>query len=1441
MNMYNNDKVWIGLDIGSVSVKAAAVDFNDTIITHSYKRSYGQPVPTTISVLKEILGKIDGLNIANIGVTGSAGELIASLVDGLFTNEIVAQSKGIGTLYPHVRTLIEMGGEDSKMLMFKEEGGETVLEDFSMNNLCAAGTGSFLDQQANRIGVNIEEEFGQMALESKHPPRIAGRCSVFAKSDMIHLQQVGTSVSDIVAGLCYAVARSFKSNVGRGKEFERPVAFFGGVASNAGVAKAMADELEIEREDLFIPPESAVMGAIGAAFASKDNERSFEFKGLTQLENYKAVRDAAKKAHSPLTGEKNDDFYSTHTRELNGDIGVGCYIGIDIGSLSTNVVAIDEDLNVLGRRYIRTQSRPIQAVTRGLLEIGGEIGAKVNVLGVGTTGSGRYMIGDFVGADIVRNEITAQATAAIHFIPDVDTIFEIGGQDSKYVSVESGAVVDFEMNKVCAAGTGSFIEEQSEKIDLDIENDFADTAFKATAPGKFGDRCTVFIESDLVSNQQKGMSKEDLAAGLAYSIVSNYINRVVGDRKIGKKVLFQGGVAWNQAVVSAFESITGKEVVVPPHHDVTGAVGAAIIAAKHHKKAGKDSPTKFIGFDLRDRNYKVSTFECKACDNVCDVSRVKFEGESAHYYGARCELFEKDKKSKKTANALPDLFGEREKMIFGDHLGKWKKPESGKPVMGIPRSLTFYELFPFWKTFLEELGFEVVLSSKTNQTVIHESIEQVKAETCYPIKIMHGHVSDLVGKGVDYVFLPSVINMNKKDSKFSNSHTCPLVQSIPYIIKSAIDLKEGSVELLEPPVHFHRGDDFVAKELTELFKKKFGKRARAVRKAVKKARAAQEEFYNSIKERGREVIKETQARGERPVVIISRPYNGCDSGINLDIPRKLREMGKVAVPIDFLTLQEESISDEYQDMYWRSGQRMMAAADVIRKDPELDTIFISNFKCGPDSFIERTVHQVLGGKPYLHLEIDEHSADAGAVTRLEAFFDSLENVDTVKFIHKEDKAGAPTNGNGGKKAEVMECGAPVNGNGASNKAGSNGNGNGSKRTLYLPYMCDHSYALAGALRGIGINAETLPVSDEESLDVGLRHSSGKECIPFSLTTGDIVKKISSPNFEPDKASFFMPTTGGPCRFGQYQRLQKIILDELGHPDIPLISPDSDVGYNIGEELKLDSNFRRAAWRAVVVIDILDRLVHETRPHEIKTGEADRAYKECLDEVVRIVEKDSAQLFSYVWDIRERFNSIEVDRKPRPLIGIVGEIYLRSHSFGNQNIIRRIEALGGEVWLAPIGEWILYCTNRYISNSKKDKKYLDLLEGYMQDIIQKKDERRLHEPFKDTLVHGEDAATVEVLENARPYIDETFEGEAILSIGKAVDFAERGLSGVVNIMPFSCMPGTVVAAISKTIREDCNNIPWLNLDYDGVEETNTQTRLEAFMFQTEQYRNKTVCS
>jgi len=1392
---------YIGIDTGSISVKVALVDDRKNVVKHIYRRMFGKPLSELAKILEEIGLEFPDTRILDCGTTGTGGELVAKLVGGQFCNEVVAQSTAVSHLYPKVRTVIEMGGQDSKFILLKPingNGAGSVLEDFSMNSACAAGTGSFLDQQASRMGYRIEGEFGEMALKSSHPPRIAGRCSVFAKSDMIHLQQVGTPDYDIAAGLCYAVARSFKSNVARGKRFVKPVAFVGGVAANIGVVKAFCDELGID--DLIIPEFHKVTGAIGSALAVMDSKEAPAWRGADGIREYLEKRAFIGGSLDPLMNSRNGDRYDISTHPITK--GAAVYIGIDIGSLSTNVVAIDDRLRVVARRYLRTAGRPIEAVTRGLLEIGVEIAGKAVVKGVGATGSGRYMIADFVGADAVRNEITAQATAAVHFEPDVDTIFEIGGQDSKYISLKDGVVVDFEMNKVCAAGTGSFIEEQAERLELDIKKDFSNSAFAAEKPGRFGERCTVFIESDLVAHQQKGAPSSDLAAGLAYSIVRNYLN-VVGDRKIGNKILFQGGVAWNEAVVSAFAKITGKKIHVPPQHDVTGAIGAAIIARREMKAkvAGKSS---FIGFDLRERKYRATTFECKACENVCDVSRVKFGNEDAHYYGARCELFEK--RNKKKQNDLPDFFVEREKLLFGDFAGAGRKKNISdtkkKAVVGIPRVLLTWELFPFWRAFLEELGCEVVLSAKTNRTITGASMERVTAESCFPIKIIHGHVLNLIEKGVDAVFVPSVITMNRPGDKFKTGQSCPLVQAASYILKAAVDLGAKNVKLLEPAVHFHKGDKVVAKELAETGRKLNASPAK-VRKAVSAARKAQDSFYEALRKRGREIINGL-AGDRKGVVIIARPYNGCDSGLNMDLPRKLREMGKIAIPMDMLPISGNSIHEENQDMYWRSGQRILSAAEIVRRNPNLDAIYLSNFKCGPDSFISYHVQKQMMGKPYLHLEMDEHSADAGLLTRCEAFFDSLENSDTARYATRRPFKPHRKNGH--------------------------------RRVLYLPNMCDHAYPLAAALTHCGQATEVLPETTRDSLDIAGKFATGKECLPFRIVTGDILKKALSSGFEPERTIFFMPTTGGPCRFGQYNSVIRLFLDRLGHINTPILTPDADTAYDAFGPLS--NGFRRMAWRGVAAVDILQKLTHETRPYETVKGATDCGYQTALDIIVKSIRHGGDDIFERMYDIRDIFRSIPIDRSSRkPVIGIVGEIFVRLHRFSNQDIAGKIEELGGEAWIAPFSEWVFYCINCFTGWARKDRRFKDMLAGAAYHVIQKRDEKKLLAPFNSDLQNWHEPAIDEVLRLAKPYIDASFEGEAVLSVGKAIDYVHKGCAGIANILPFSCMPGTVVTALSEKIRKDSGNIPWINIDYDGVEEDTVRSRLEAFMYQARQHKKR----
>ncbi|MBI3815373.1 MAG: CoA activase, partial [Nitrospinae bacterium] len=901
-------------------------------------------------------------------------------------------------------------------------------------------------------------------------------------------------------------------------------------------------------------------------------------------------------------------------------------------------------------------------------------------------------------------------------------------------------------------------------------------------------------------------------AGLAYSIVHNYLNRVVGDRKIGDRILFQGGVAWNKAVVSAFERVTGKKIFVPPHHDVTGAIGVAILAMNHLN--GKEGyKTRFKGFDLSHRQYKVNTFECKACANVCDVSNVQFENEKPHFYGARCEIFEVDKK--KVENNIPDLFAEREKLVFQNAKCKM---QNAKLRIGIPRVLYFYEVFPYWNRFFTELGFEVVLSGVTNQNIMNDSLEKATAETCFPMKIVHGHIMELIAKKVDYIFFPSFVSMNRpvpsrfkpvpswfekgkgKDSEFPQSHTCPLVQSAPYIIRAAIDTEKSGIKLLTPPILFQSGDKAVAKELVKMGME-IGVSPFKIKGAMEKAQDEQDRFLKSIKDRGEEIVKGLKD-GDRAVVIISRTYNGCDPGLNLDLPKKLKDMGVIAIPMDFLPLNTKEIADEYPDMYWRAGQRMIAAADFISKNKKLNAIYISNFKCGPDSFISYHIKEKMGGKPYLQLEIDEHSADAGFITRCEAFFDSLENIKDMEF-------------QGGKRRGLNTF-YPKD------------------RKVYLPYMCDHAYSLVASLRACGMNAEVLPESDEKSLEYGRRYTTGKECLPFTITTGDIIKKVREKDFDPSKTAFFMPTADGPCRFGQYRSVQRIFLDEMGFKDVPLISPDAKDSY--GEFGELRTKFRRLAWRGLVATDILQKITHEIRPYEVNKGETDRVYKKYLDKICQAIEKGGDEIFDVMDEIKDIYSRIAVNRKVRkPVIGLVGEIYLRSHYFSNQNIIKKIEGLGGEVWLAPIAEWIFYCTDRYIARAVAERQYGDVIRGYVQNIIQKQDEYRLLKPFKEMLTNFEEPSAKYIQKRSIKYLHPSFEGEAILSIGKAIDYVEKGVSGIVNIMPFTCMPGMVVTAISKKFREDFNDIPWLNMVYDGQEDSQLQTRLEAFIYQAKEYQ------
>ena len=1074
------------------------------MVVSQYRRAAGSPLQSALDLIEEFRRLVPEEEIGGIRVTGSGGRRVAETLGVRYENEFRALARGVGAAYPEARTIFEMGGENSKYLLLESgaRGGEAEEEpslgiaDYSTSGECAAGTGSFIDQQATRLRYQVEE-IGAIVAQAKTAARIAGRCSVFAKSDMIHAQQKGYGTGEVLKGLCEAVARNFKSNIVKGKKIVPPVLFLGGVSQNSGVAEAIAAAFHLGPGEMIVPELYAWLGALGAALLEADEERrtatgmnvgSARTAG-TGARRAESDTAAARLCHPErsegsrryLSGSPDAAAASPNARlslenvlllrdhpearrtEPLPELGtrkLPVYLGIDVGSVSTNLALLDEDGRLLHGIYLRTAGRPIEVVGDGLREIDELFGSRIEIRGVGTTGSGRELIGELVGADTVNDEITAHKTGAMYVhetlvrrLPrapdgagapagDVDTIFEIGGQDSKFISIDRGVVVDFAMNEACAAGTGSFLEEQAERLGIQIKDEFARLALGSNAPARLGERCTVFMERDVTAALGRGARLDDVTGGLAYSVALNYLNRVVRGRKIGDVIYFQGGTAYNDAVAAAFSTLLGKPVIVPPHNGIIGAIGMALIArevtgarergrsmgqarAAVDRLAADGSRSSFRGFDLSAMSFETREFVCKACSNYCDMKEIVVEGRKT-YWGDKCS--DKFRKRARTDRqpVIEDLLAFHDRALLVDYRpqgegGEFEQGQksagrsgcatgecagecacgaeesTGKSAcatgrrIGIPQAMYFHDEFPFWRTYLETLGFEVVLSPATDRYLAARGTELSVAEPCFPVQIAHGHVHALLEEKpgrprVDFVLLPNVMDRESPPSETA-SYLCPWNQTLPFVVRAAPELGEHAAKILAPTVRFRAGSKHVARQLAEYFRK-FDVGRRQSDAALDAAYEARAKFKARLQEAGRAACARLEETGEPAVLLVGRPYNLYDRNGNCDIPRKLRDLyGVNVLPLDFLPLDDVPPDTLHPNMYWNSGRRILAAGRFARKHPGMHVIYITNFKCGPDSFIKHYLREAAGA-PFLVLQFDGHGNDAGYLTRCEAYLDS---------------------------------------------------------------------------------------------------------------------------------------------------------------------------------------------------------------------------------------------------------------------------------------------------------------------------------------------------------------------------------------------------------------------------------------------------------------------
>jgi predicted CoA-substrate-specific enzyme activase len=807
MEKMNSKKYCVGIDIGSVSLNCIVINTDREIVFESsYKRHFGKIDEEIQNLVEELFQKFDETQIQSISFTGSHGKKLAERLGVFYEFETISQVLGALHLIPHAKSLICMGGQDTALLQIHHDGDRWELENFNANGPCASGTGSFLDQQAERLATALYEkkketsqnhidrilnDFIRLGLKSEKPANVACRCTVFTKSDMIHLQNKGEKLEDIIYGLHVGNARNYVSTIVSNQKIENPVVFVGGLSKNELQVKAF----QAYYPDLIVPPHNTSIGALGVALKALElkRENTFDLGDLKKanlrgdIAVPKAPRLVLKKTNLPDSQPSQTKFLAIKTR---------AYLGIDIGSTTTKYALIDENHHLIHKSYVHTQGKPIEVTQKLLKFIRDELGDKVEIMGVATTGSGRYVVGDFLNADLTIDEITAHARGAVEIEPQVDTIFEIGGQDSKYISLINGNPLDFDMNKVCAAGTGSFLHELANKYGINIVGEFQDIALSSRTPVKLTDRCTVFMESDLVSYYQKGASRKDLMAGLCYAIVHNYLNRVVGKRKIGQRIMFLGGPSLNQGVVAAFENVLGRGLLVPLHREVLGAYGAAICVRQKMKAEGKDrSVFRGMRSAINDRmNFKEKV--CRVdphCHNQCKLKIYQFDNRRS-IWGGECGRHE----LARTRSKGKDDYFKLRRMLWETHMaGVYKELEDqplmeieGRPTIGMQRALYGHHTAILWAHFFDRLGYRLVLTPPTSARTSTKGIEKAVDGVCYPVKVSYGHIGQLAGK-TRYLFIPSLIKMPTPKSSETGFY-CPMVQSNSYMVRMALDLDRAS-------------------------------------------------------------------------------------------------------------------------------------------------------------------------------------------------------------------------------------------------------------------------------------------------------------------------------------------------------------------------------------------------------------------------------------------------------------------------------------------------------------------------------------------------------------------------------------------------------------------------------------------------------------------------
>ncbi len=1401
----------VGLDVGSTTVKIVVLDDQLNKLYSNYQRHFSDTKNTVCNVLEDLIKKFPN-NKYTIALTGSGAMSASNFLGVDFIQEVVSCKRVVEKYIPETDVVIELGGEDAKIIYFDQSIEQR------MNGTCAGGTGAFLDQMASLLHTDTNG-LNELAKTYQTIYPIASRCGVFAKTDIQPLINEGAAKEDIAASIFQAVVNQTISGLACGRPIRGNVAFLGGPLNYLPeLRKRFIETLHLSPEQVIVPDEAHLLVAKGAALDSLNSEPISKSELEQKIDNLKVSQDNTTQPLEPLFENENSyqDFKNRHDKAKIGrnnlDTYEGdCYLGIDAGSTTTKLALIDKDGQLLYSLYGSNEGNPLKSVTKMLKELYSKLPEKAILRYSGVTGYGEKLIQTALNVDLNEIETIAHYTAAKQFEPDVTAIIDIGGQDMKYIKMKNGAIDNIMLNEACSSGCGSFIETFSKSLNLEI-SEFVKEAITAKRPVDLGSRCTVFMNSKIKQAQKEGYSVGDISSGLSYSVIKNAIQKVMKVRDtatLGNHIVVQGGTFYNDAVLRAFEKIVGKNVIRPDIAGLMGAYGMALLSKEQYEaNLDMEYHSTILKTDELDKlEIKVTHTRCNNCENHCKLTINRFSNGAIHVSGNRCE---KGAGIVSANKDLPNLIQYKYKRLFD--YKPLEESEAERGTIGIPRVLNMYEDYPFWFTFFTNLGFRVIISEKSTRKTYEKGMESMPSESvCYPAKLSHGHIESLLEQGITTIFYPCMPYSRKEYEKADNHYNCPIVISYSEVLKNNVEgLKQKNIKFINPFLPFDK-KNLVKKvmSLPEFDEYKFTKEE--LLDSAEKAEKEYQHFKEDVRNKGLETVKYIEENNLRGIVLAGRPYH-VDPEINHGIDTLITSLG-------LCVLTEDSVSDKTEAKrpirvvdQWVFHARLYAAADFVGKHDCLELVQLNSFGCGVDAVTTDQVEEILSSydKMYTLIKIDEVNNLGAVRIRIRSLLASMN-----KRIKEKENQKADGNYGINKKIFTKDM--------------------RSKYTILMPQMAPiHFELLETAVGSCGYNVKLLKDCTNHTVETGLKYVNNDACYPSILTTGQFIEALQSGEYDVNKTAIIMSQTGGGCRATNYIGFIRKALKDAGFANVPVISFNL-VGMEKMPGFKLTPTLIEKLIKCVIYGDLLQKMLTKNRAYEVHKGETEKLFNEWMKKCKRLLVKSNSKEFKQsIYDIVNDFEKIELDTSvQKPRVGIVGEVLIKYHPFGNNFVANLLEKEGAEVILPDFMGFIKFMATHKITfnqllNTNKTSSKISKIAINLIDLLEKDVRLALGSSKKNYLMPCDIWHLEKQVKDVLSIGNQT--GEGWFLTAEMIEYIEHDIPNIVCVQPFACLPNHVVGkGVIKTIRDKYPNANISPVDYDpGASESNQTNRIKLLM-------------